>query len=1676
MRIASTFITLLSIFAFPQLRASLVISEFLAANDTISAPNAVAGRFDDWIEIHNPTGTSQDLGGWRLTDDAGDLNAWIFPAAASIPPNSFLVVFASGDDHLDANGNLHTSFRLSKGGEYLALVRPDGTIASEFDPGGSSYPSQSDDISYGHHPDTDEIVFFDTPTPGSENDQNGIARVSPLEVSPTRGLYQSAQQITLSTSTPDATIYYTVDGTPPLTTAGAPSANASIYNGPISLNQTTVVRSAATAAGLSASDSEAHTYLLLDIDNATPSGTDANGLNTPFLQQTQPSGYGNLSSGDYNMDPDITRSTAPSAGHGGLTVAQAMLQGIREAPTISISLPASDFTALYANSQTQGLERVCSAEFLPGENDTRSAFQEHCGLRVQGGASRIPSRSPKHSLSFRFRSEYGEGRLRQALFPEVDIENFNSIALRAGYNNSWIHSTPAQRQAGSMIRDQWMRESLRDMGNEDAGAGFLAHLFVNGLYWGLHNVAERQDNAHYANYDGGDSDLIDARNGASFVEGDVTAWNSMRTVVSSRNWEDIQEVLDVDNYIDFQIIQRFGGNQDLKTDGNWRAAGGGPFTTPTDMRPWKLYSWDGERVLESVTESAVPLDPMGIRGTLEAIPEYRQRFADRAHMHLTGDGALTPAKTQARWEKFAAAIDKAIIAESARWGDHRAATPYDRDDWLTEQNRLYNSYFPDRTNNVIARLNTANLFPSVEAPVFAINGQPSSEGFVGGNNQLTLNGGSGTIYYTVDGSDPLLPDGSINPSALTIFSGIATETIFPFESSGWRYLASTTALSASNIVSGNASYGSGDWKHPDFDDTGWVNGQGLIAGRSATAISGRTTNTPLDIGPSGGAYPTVYFRREFEVINAAEVLSVTLSLVQDDGVIAYLNGKEIFRENMPNGVVTYSDFALGNNPDETEIFEATQMLAPGDLIEGINVLTIEVHNASANSSDLGLDATLSLSRPAGEPIINLAESSQLVARLKVGDDLSAPVNGTFLIEEAATSSNLLITEINYHPREASLLAKIDAAPLDVEDRDQFEFIELFNSGTTPINLSGVHFIEGIDLMFGLNAVAPGERALVVRDEDAFLSRYGIALAPAIVGTYSGSLDNDGETLTLVASDGSIISSLTYNDAGSWPARPDGDGSSLERIDLEENANDPDNWAPSVSFHGSPGVNGLLQDRRIVINEVRTADSGLDFIELHNATTSTIEIGGWLLTDSKNTYPSYEIPPTSFVGMDYLTISSDDFNAPAANAISNYSGNPGTAPTTVTTPSHGLTTGDLITIENYGGFSQFNDSFEVTVVDTNSFSIDATFLDNATPKGSWQRGRSFGLNSGSDGDRLWLVETDNNGRPLNFVDQVDFAAAAPGTTLGRWPDGLGLDTLVTMTARTPGEANSGPVLGPLFISEVHYAPQNSDSHEFVEIANQGEATVSLEFWKLRGGLDFDFSSTHSIPSGQSVVIVTFDPVSQTGLAADFRSHFGITASVSLIGPATDGPLNDDGGTVRLQQGVGTGGSNQVTIDEVRYLSSGPWPLANNGPSLTRNGTLDFGNFPSSWNATAPSPGQVATTEDYQTWASANGVGAGDLDQDGDSLSNLLEFALGTNPNLPDELPVLQIDGSQGAITFTRHTGRSGVTLEFQTSTNLENWTTRSTTVTGLANQIQTNSFTTSLPANTKLFWRLRALAF
>lgn len=125
-------------------RANPVITEFMADNESTIADED--GAFSDWIEIHNPTAAPIPLENWYLTDKSINLTQWQFPAV-TLAPGDFLVVWASGKNRRVPGSPLHTNFSLAKGGEYLALVRPDGsTVEQAFSP---AYPTQAADTSFG---------------------------------------------------------------------------------------------------------------------------------------------------------------------------------------------------------------------------------------------------------------------------------------------------------------------------------------------------------------------------------------------------------------------------------------------------------------------------------------------------------------------------------------------------------------------------------------------------------------------------------------------------------------------------------------------------------------------------------------------------------------------------------------------------------------------------------------------------------------------------------------------------------------------------------------------------------------------------------------------------------------------------------------------------------------------------------------------------------------------------------------------------------------------------------------------------------------------------------------------------------------------------------------------------------------------------------------------------------------------------------------------------------------------------------------------------------------------------------------------------------------------------------------------------------------------------------------
>ena len=127
--------------------AALHITEFLASNN--STLNDEDGDSSDWIELFNSGSGSASLDGYYLTDDPAALTKWQLPAE-TLGENGFLVVFASDKDRGVAGSELHTNFKLSSAGEYLALVAPDGsTIVAEFGSALEPFPQQYEDISYG---------------------------------------------------------------------------------------------------------------------------------------------------------------------------------------------------------------------------------------------------------------------------------------------------------------------------------------------------------------------------------------------------------------------------------------------------------------------------------------------------------------------------------------------------------------------------------------------------------------------------------------------------------------------------------------------------------------------------------------------------------------------------------------------------------------------------------------------------------------------------------------------------------------------------------------------------------------------------------------------------------------------------------------------------------------------------------------------------------------------------------------------------------------------------------------------------------------------------------------------------------------------------------------------------------------------------------------------------------------------------------------------------------------------------------------------------------------------------------------------------------------------------------------------------------------------------------------
>jgi len=323
-------------------------------------------------------------------------------------------------EHLNvADINLHTNFKISSSGETLALTTPGGIIQDSVSTG-----IMLGDVSRGRQPDGGaEWLFFGEPTPGNANVTTGYSGVlEPPYLSQLGSPFSTPGTITMSTATPDAEIHYTTDGS-------YPNDASLLYTGPIYIEDNTILRAVAIKQGWLNSRPNTQSYLF-----------DYTGELPVVSLSTNPEHFWDNDSGIYVMGPN-----------------------------------ASPVFPHFDANFWQDWERPIHIEMF--EPDGWLAFSIDAGVKIYGNYSRA---FPQKSLTIFARGAYGSTSIDYQIFPEKDIESFESIVLR---------------NSGNDFDNTHFRDGLVSILADRAGVTTQAFrsavVYLNGEYWGIQNIREK---------------------------------------------------------------------------------------------------------------------------------------------------------------------------------------------------------------------------------------------------------------------------------------------------------------------------------------------------------------------------------------------------------------------------------------------------------------------------------------------------------------------------------------------------------------------------------------------------------------------------------------------------------------------------------------------------------------------------------------------------------------------------------------------------------------------------------------------------------------------------------------------------------------------------------------------------------------------------------------------------------------------------------------------------------------------------------------------------------------------------------------------------------------------------------------------------------------------------------
>jgi autotransporter-associated beta strand protein len=554
--------------------AEIRINEVQSTNTGLPDP---AGQLIDWVEIHNTAAAPVNLQGHYLSDSLSSRLKYQFPDV-TLPAGGFLIIWAGSlGDFPNNRTPFHANFSISSGGEPVVLTAPDGTTIIDEYPALAIGTSNGTGRSMGRQPDgTGPLFFFNTPTQGAANTTAGVATetLAAPAFSVPGGPHTSSVSVSISTSVVGGTIRYTLDGSDP-------TESSPVYSGPLTLSSRT---------------GEANLYAEIPTNYLDPG--------PPYYEGWQPPN-GEV----FKINVLRARVFKPNVAPSRITTQSYLVDPAGAArypyPVVSIATTAanlfSDETGIYVpgrpDAWPKNYAQEGSAWERPGhiefyEPDGTLGFQGEIGIRLHGNTT--VSR-PRKALRIYARNPAGPSTFNHQIFAEKEVDSFDTFLLRAG-GNDW---------GQSIFRDALVSAIAAPTGL-DRMSSRPAAVFIDGEYWGIHNVRDRIDEGYYFHhygltdaeftqlevpasaagswpvYDRGEPSLL-----ADFEDILDRAWAG--EFATPQGYAALTARIDIDNFIDYQVHEIWAGNTDWP--GNnvrlWRAV------TP-DTQPGAHARHDGK--------------------------------------------------------------------------------------------------------------------------------------------------------------------------------------------------------------------------------------------------------------------------------------------------------------------------------------------------------------------------------------------------------------------------------------------------------------------------------------------------------------------------------------------------------------------------------------------------------------------------------------------------------------------------------------------------------------------------------------------------------------------------------------------------------------------------------------------------------------------------------------------------------------------------------------------------------------------------------------------------------------------------------------------------------------------------------------------------------------------------